>query len=159
MNSGAIFDSSGAYRYLLWREWDDHARRIGVVMLNPSRADSVVNDPTIRRCLGFARTWGYGGLEVMNLFAYRSSNPIALTQVVDPVGVENDEYLVALTERVDDILLAWGNWGRLSDRNRSVLQLFSNRTDLYCLGKTKSGQPCHPLYLPKTSLPMRWENS
>lgn len=159
MNSGAIFDSTGAYRYSLWREWDDRALRLGVVMLNPSRADAVVNDPTIRRCIGFARTWGYGRLEVMNLFAYRSNSPSALAQVADPVGAENDEYLTALTERVDHILLAWGNWGRLGDRDRAVLQLLSDRTHLYCLGKTKFGQPCHPLYLPKTSLPIDWETS
>lgn len=156
MNTGAIFDSTGVYRYSLWRGWDDRAARIGVVLLNPSRADAVVDDPTIRRCIGFARTWGYGSLEVMNLFAYRSSSPQELTQVADPVGADNDGYLADLAHRVDCILLAWGNWGRLGDRDRIVLQLLGDRKPLYCLGCTKSGQPRHPLYLPKTTLPAIW---
>ncbi|MBL1174523.1 DUF1643 domain-containing protein [Pantanalinema sp. GBBB05] len=151
MKTGAVID--GNYRYSLWRSWDDQNPRIGFIMLNPSRADAVVNDPTIRRCLSFAQTWGYGGLEVVNLFAYRTASPIDLRQVSDPVGTQNDHYLVTLPKRVDRILLAWGNWGYLLERDRRVLALLGDRQLLYCLGITKTQQPRHPLYLKATTLP------
>ncbi len=143
---GACFDPTGLYRYSLWREWDATAPRVGFVMLNPSRADAVVNDPTIRRCMGFARSWGYGSLEVMNLFAYRTTDPKSLSLVAEPIGTENDAHLVRLTQRTERIIVAWGNWGRLQGRDRQVLQLLS-AASLHCLGTTKLGQPRHPLYL------------
>lgn len=151
MKSGAEIE--GNYRYSLWRSWDDQKPRIGFIMLNPSRADAVVNDPTIRRCLNFAQTWGYGGLEVVNLFAYRTASPMNLRQVTNPVGVKNDRYLITLHQRVDRILLAWGNWGGLLQRDREVLGLLGDRQPLYCLGITKTQQPRHPLYLKATVLP------
>ncbi|MGI0485591.1 DUF1643 domain-containing protein [Pantanalinema rosaneae CENA516] len=143
----------GDYRYSLWRSWDEQKPRIGFIMLNPSRADAVVNDPTIRRCLGFAQTWGYGGLEVVNLFAYRTASPGNLRQVTDPVGTNNDRYLATLPERVDRILLAWGNWGDLLQRDRDVLALLGDQQPLYCLGVTQKRQPKHPLYLKSTVVP------
>jgi hypothetical protein len=151
MKSGAEIE--GNYRYSLWRSWDDQKPHIGFVMLNPSRADAVVNDPTIRRCLGFAQTWGYGGLEVVNLFGYRTASPIELRQANDPIGTKNDRYLATLPERVDRILLAWGNWGYLLERDRQVLELLGDRLPLYCLGTTKTQQPKHPLYLKSTVIP------
>lgn len=153
----AIFDATGQYRYWLGREWEQTAPRVGFVMLNPSRADAVVDDPTIRRCVGFARSWGYGSLEVVNLFAYRSPSPKILNQVSDPVGQENDRTLQAFGQRVDRIILAWGNWGKLQERDRAVLELF-NSSLLYCLGITKLGQPCHPLYLKADLQPIRFRS-
>lgn len=147
MQTGAEFDATGHYRYLLWRSWDEQAARVGFVMLNPSRADAVVNDPTIRRCLGFARSWGFGGLDVVNLFAYCATQPKELRQVADPVGRENDRYLAALTQRVDQIVLAWGNGGGLQSRDRAVMSLWGDHIPIYCLGVTKRGQPQHPLYM------------
>lgn len=144
--TGAIFDATRTYRYLLWRSWSD-APRIGFVMLNPNRADATMDDPTIRRCIGFAKAWGYGGLEVVNLFAYRTKTPQILKQVAHPIGAENDRYLIDLPARVELILLAWGNWGQFMQRDRAVMQLFSNQANLYTLGFTKRGQPRHPLYL------------
>ncbi|MBM0741442.1 DUF1643 domain-containing protein [Phormidium sp. CLA17] len=154
MKTGAIIDSTGLYRYLLWREWDAAALKVGFVMLNPSRADGTVDDPTIRRCIGFARSWGYSGLEVVNLFAYRTAKPSELRQVVDPVGIENDAYLRSLSHRVNRIVLAWGNWGTWQGRDQAVLALFGRSTQLYCLNLTKTGQPKHPLYLRATCLPV-----
>jgi hypothetical protein len=151
MKQGAIFDSSGCYRYSLWREWDGAAPKVGFVMLNPSRADAKVNDPTICRCLGLARAWGYGALEVVNLFAYRTAYPDELKRVDDPIGHANDEHLASLGDRVSQIVLAWGNWGRLMQRDRVVLPLFAQQSRLRCLGMTKLGQPRHPLYLAKTT--------
>lgn len=153
MKTGAVIDLTGRYRYLLWREWDAETLKVGFVMLNPSRADGANDDPTIRRCIRFARSWGYGGLEVANLFAYRTSKPGELRQVIDPVGLENDTYLRSLAQRVDRIILAWGNWGTWQGRDRAVLTLFGS-TQLHCLAITKTGQPKHPLYLRANCLPL-----
>jgi len=154
MRCWATFDSTRCYRYLLWREWDAIAPKVGFVMLNPSQADDTVDDPTIRRCIGFARSWGYGGMEVVNLFAYRTAHPKNLRQVQDPIGQENDRYLESLGQRVERIILAWGNWGRLMERDRVVWSLLAQHQNLYCLGLTKLQQPCHPLYLKKTVVPL-----
>ncbi|MBW4692046.1 MAG: DUF1643 domain-containing protein [Lyngbya sp. HA4199-MV5] len=159
MQAGAEFDATGRYRYLLWRSWDEQATRVGFVMLNPSRADGVVNDPTVRRCLGFARSWGFGRLDVVNLFAYCATQPRELRQVIDPVGRENDRYLAQLAERVDQIVLAWGNDGGLQSRDRAVMALWGDRIPTYCLGITKQGQPQHPLYLRRDVQPMPWLQS
>ncbi|KAM3090415.1 DUF1643 domain-containing protein [Phormidesmis sp. 146-35] len=139
------------YRYSLERSWSD-APRVGFVMLNPNRADEVSDDPTIRRCIGFAKSWGYGGLEVANLFAYRAKTPDLLKQADDPIGKENDRSILRLTKRVETIVLAWGNWGMLGGRDRTVIKLLDSHPTLYCLGTTKLGQPRHPLYLKSTTL-------
>ncbi|MGV0026803.1 DUF1643 domain-containing protein [Phormidesmis priestleyi] len=143
------------YRYSLERSWSD-LPRVGFVMLNPNRADEVSDDPTIRRCIGFAKSWGYGGLEVVNLFAYRAKTPSLLKQVDDPIGKENDRSILRLTKRVETIVLAWGNWGTLGARNRTVIQLLNSHSTLYCLGITKLGQPRHPLYLKSDTLPIKF---
>lgn len=154
MQTGAIFDTTTAYRYSLWRDWNAGAPRIGFVMLNPSRADAVVDDPTIRRCTRFAQAWNYGGLEVVNLFAYRTAHPIDLRTAPDAIGPENDSYLASLPSRVECIVFAWGNWGTLRSRDRAVLSLFEGCQQVYCLGLTKAGQPRHPLYLRGDVLPV-----
>lgn len=151
--TGAEFDATATYRYRLWREWNGNLPRVGFVMLNPSRADATVNDPTIRRCVGFAQGWGFGAIEVMNLFALRAVHPAHLKAVPDPVGANNDAYLRTLAHRVDSIVLAWGNWGAWGDRDRAVIRLLQATAPLYCLGQTKQGHPRHPLYL-KASTPL-----
>lgn len=115
-------------------------------MLNPSQADETINDPTIRRCIGFAQAWGYGAVEIVNLFAYRTPYPQNLRQVSDPIGQDNDRILTTFAQSVDRIILAWGNWGSLHRRDQAVITLLS-ATDLFCFGLTKQGQPIHPLYL------------
>jgi hypothetical protein len=152
MEKSAEFDVTGQYRYCLGREWDSRGPRVGFVMLNPSRADAFVDDPTIRRCIGFARSWGYGSLEVVNLFAYRATKPTDLFEAMDPVGVENDRYLKTLASRVERVVLAWGNWGRIQGRSQIALALFLGTPNLYCFGWTKLGEPCHPLYLKSTAI-------
>lgn len=159
MQTGAEFDATGRYRYLLWRSWETQIPRIGFVMLNPSRADAVRNDPTIRRCLGFARSWGFGALEVVNLFAYCTAQPRELRLVADPIGRENDRYLVGLVQRVDQIVLAWGNGGSWQARDRSVMALWGDRAPIYCLGSTRLGQPKHPLYLRRDVPLIPWVES
>lgn len=146
MKMSAKTAAEGLYRYCLTRTWSDRLPCIGFVMLNPSTADATKDDPTIRRCVNFARTWGYGGIEVGNLFAYRTSDPKVLRRVSDPIGSENDFYLLQIQQRVEKIVVAWGNSGSWQQRDRSILRLLSRSQILYCLGVTLAGQPRHPLY-------------
>lgn len=149
----AVFDATGRYRYWLWRGWDAGLPTLGFVMLNPHRADAAIEDPTIRRCLGFAKAWNYGSLEVVNLFAYCTAHPRDLKRVANPVGPDNDAYLLETGARVARLIVAWGNSGRLLDRDRAVLQQFADHSQLYCLGYTRSHQPRHPLYLRRDTRP------
>src|SRR5947209_16246810 len=111
----AIFDSTGTYRYSLWRQWSTDCPPVAFIMLNPSTADDRKDDPTIRRCIGFARAWGFGALEVVNLFAYRATDWSKLLEVDDPVGPENDDYIVQAVERCPCVVAAWGTKGVLLD--------------------------------------------
>ncbi|MBW4523309.1 MAG: DUF1643 domain-containing protein [Scytolyngbya sp. HA4215-MV1] len=154
MQMGAVIDSTGNYRYLLWREWNPQAPKISFVMLNPSTADAATNDPTIRRCIGFAQTWGFGSIEVVNLFAYRATRWLDLRNATDPIGTENDRYLINTAHQAHTLLLAWGNSGQWQNRHQAVIQLLGDRSPLYCLGTTHSGQPRHPLYQPGNLQPI-----
>lgn len=155
MRMGATIDPSNRYRYALQREWDPDAPRVAFVMLNPSTADATQDDPTIRRCIGFARSWGYGALEVVNLFAYRTTDPEALRRVPDPVGPENDRYILRARHRARETLVAWGNRGVLLGRDRAVLRLLlRGKGAVRCLGLTQAGHPRHPLYVRGDTIPV-----
>ncbi len=117
------------------------------ILLNPSTADEERNDPTIRRCIGFARAWQFGAVEVVNLFAYRATDARELLKVSDPVGEENNCFLVEAVERCSTVVVGWGIKGTLLGRGSQVLHLLAGRKDVYCLGITKNGQPRHPLYV------------
>jgi hypothetical protein len=145
MRRFAMFDATGAYRYRLDREWDDELDHVLFIMLNPSIANAEHDDPTVRRCMSFARFWGYGALSVVNLFAYRSPSPDALRRVTDPVGPDNDAHLSLCLSHTDLTVVAWGNWGALRERDRSFLAMLTSPA--HCLGMTGSGQPRHPLYV------------
>ena len=151
MQSGAII--TGNYRYLLWREWDSTSKTVTFIMLNPSRADAQANDPTITRCINFAKTWGYGRLEVVNLFAYRTPHPSLLKQAAEPIGRNNDRHITESVERSDRIILAWGNHGTWRKQDLYTLELLKNYNHLYSLGITKKGCPRHPLYLRSNTKP------
>ncbi len=153
--SGALFDATGQYRYALWRCWQPDGKRLAFVMLNPSSADAEINDPTIRRCIGFAQAWGYGGLEVVNLFAFRTAHPSHLVSVADPVGATCNAAILRAVERADRTVIAWGNWGRLHGRAEAVLALIE--PPLYCLGRNQSGHPRHPLYLRRDIQPLLYQ--
>ncbi len=112
--------------------------------LNPSTADETNDDPTITRCVNFARAWGFGGLVMANLFAYRATDPQKLSQCPDPVGPENNRSLLKLQEEASLVVAAWGNHGTLFDRGSEVLKLLK---EPHCLEMSLSGQPKHPLYL------------
>lgn len=139
----------GCYRYCLWRTVNPAARprRLLFVMLNPSTADAEVDDPTLRRCMGFASLWGYRSLEVCNLFAYRATDPKILARVAAPVGPDNDVHLIAAAARAESIVAAWGTRGALRERAREVVALLTRTRSLLCLGLTRDGTPRHPLYV------------
>lgn len=151
-DSGAIFDPTHTYRYLLWRSWND-APPLTFVMLNPSTADATHNDPTIRRCVDFARSWEYGAVLVVNLFAYCATDPTQLRQATQPVGVDNDRYLALACAASARVIAAWGNWGTLHQRHQQILTLLP-QTRSYCLGVNRSGQPRHPLYVRRDIVPV-----
>ena len=146
-----IFSSCRTYRYSLWREWIGGEGYAMFVGLNPSTADETRDDPTIRRCIAFAKAWGYGGLCMTNLFAFRATDPKNMKAIADPVGRENDAHLLALAEGAGVIIAAWGANGTHKGRDKEVRKLLPT---LYCLAQTKGGHPGHPLYLPKTLTPV-----
>jgi hypothetical protein len=157
----SIFDSTLTYRYSLQRCWPDPLldnrsieQKVAFMMLNPSRADSERDDPTIRACMQFARTWGYSILEVVNLFAYRTPHPHHLMQASDPMGPDNQQYWLTAAATSQQIILAWGNAGAWQAQDRVALQTLTPHQDkLFCLGLNQSGQPRHPLYVPRNTLP------
>lgn len=148
-----IFSPCRTYRYTLWREWiggDGYAMFIG---LNPSTADETKNDPTIRRCMDFAQTWGYAGLCMTNLFAFRATEPkVMLKARIDPIGKDNDGHLQRLAKDAGVIVAAWGAHGNHMGRDQQVRALITN---LHYLRLTKDGHPGHPLYLPSELRPVK----
>ena len=134
------------YRYSLSRTWNPSLPSIAWVMLNPSTADETHDDPTIRRCVDFSRRWGYGSMEVANLFGLRATSPRELRASIDPVGPRNDNHILAAAGRADSVVVAWGVHGVLLSRDRAVIDLLYPRR-LLSLGATLAGQPRHPLYL------------
>lgn len=141
--AGATFDDSGRFRYLLWRTWDESLPRACFVMLNPSTADATSDDPTIRRCIGFARSHGFGGIEVVNLFAFRTTDPALLPRTAEARGAGNDEHIRRAIERCVVTIAAWGVHG--AGHWQAIPSL--SGIELHCLGVTNRGEPRHPLYV------------
>jgi hypothetical protein len=145
----AVFDPTAQYRYWWSRRWDSARPVLNFLMLNPSTADAERSDPTVTRCLHFARAWGFGTLIVTNIFSYRSTDPRALRTVADPVGPENDAWIVQAADRANRVVVAWGTHGTLGGRQDQVLALLHDHP-LYALGQTHQGCPRHPLYVPRS---------
>lgn len=147
-SSNAVVSPCGVYRYFLQRIWD--ARRLPLVwiMLNPSTADAEVDDPTIRRCMGFARRENAGGIEVLNLFALRSTDPRALKSADDPIGAGNDEWYRETLHSGDTAIAAWGRHGSLRGRDAAVIRMLRER-GVQLIGL--DGVPKHPLYVRGTA--------
>lgn len=160
LKGSATFDVSSYYRYCLTRSWttdEANAHQVTFIMLNPSEADAEQDDPTIRACSQFAQGWGYTRLTVVNLFAYRTAHPAMLGRIEDPIGPENDQYVTSAVKLADKVILAWGNQGILLNRDQTVINLISSyRHKLYCLKRNRTGQPCHPLYIKRTTMPFVW---
>lgn len=149
----------GTYRYSLEREVLDDPSSCVFIMLNPSTADADIDAPTIRRCMGFVRSWGYGTLVVVNLFAFRSTDPRQLKKLTPEraIGSKNDAALIRAAGVADMVVCAWGAHGSLHGRDQAVRdQLRSAGIELHALRLTKHGQPAHPLYLPRDLVPTRW---
>jgi hypothetical protein len=151
----AEFSPCRSYRYALTRTWDTRRLPLVFVMLNPSTADAFTVDPTIRRCIGFAQTWGAGGLLVLNVYGLRSTDPRALRTHPDPVGPANDATIVArLAQPIARVIGAWGAHAE-PERARYVADLIREAGHRpVCLGRTKAGAPRHPLYLRANSQPV-----
>lgn len=143
------------YRYALWRVWDDRCPAVMFIGLNPSTADARMDDPTLVRCVAFARDWGYGGVYTANLFAWRATDPREMKKVRSPVGPDNDRVICALAGKVDKVIAAWGNDGAWLGRADAVRALIP---ELYYLKLNRSGQPAHPLYLPRGLKPRIWND-
>lgn len=171
-SQGAVFSDCFQYRYRLWREWDPRKPVVAFLMLNPSVANAQKLDPTVRRCVGFARDWGYGRLEVINSFAWVDGDPRNLllsradarpedafehpdgTRIYsyahDPVGPENDRTVQAVCELVDRVVVAWSGWVESLGRLPRMLELVEPyREKLVVLAYQKDGTPRHPLYMRK----------
>lgn len=154
----ALLSADRAYRYWLTRAWRDDAAAMVVVGLNPSRADEDADDHTVRRLMGFADREGCGSLTVVNLFALRSTDPAVLARVRDPIGPDNDTHLADALTSGALVLAAWGAGGALRGRGGAVTAMIRDlRVRAWCLGRTATGQPRHPLYLPRTTPLQRLE--
>lgn len=150
------FSPCRRYRYTLWREWDEDilARTTGarpdeylmVIGLNPSTADETCDDPTIRKCVGFAKRWGYGALCMTNLFAFRATDPKVMKRELGPIGPDNDEWLARIARGAGMILAAWGAHGSHLKRDAEVCQLLEGRS-MSVLKLNKDMSPMHPLYV------------
>jgi len=154
----AVFSFDRVYRYRLERWWQSGNRKglrcANFIGLNCSTATDTEDDPTIRRCVGFAQDWGYDGYVMTNIFAYRSTDTKGLLAVDDPVGSWNNDAIIQGAWEADIVIAAWGVHGTLHGRGEAVLRmLIDNGIKVHCLGVTKAGHPKHPLYLPKTAKP------
>jgi hypothetical protein len=152
MRAGAVLSPCRRHRFAL-RRHSDAGPRVLFVLLNPSTADESTDDPTIRRCIGFVRSWGFGSVAIGNLFAFRSRSPATLASCSDPVGLGNDNWLTRLRDESSLTVAAWGNHGRLLGRGAVVRGMFSVSQ---ILGLTALGEPRHPLYVRSDVSPRPW---
>lgn len=149
-----IYSPTESHRYTLFREWGDKNKRaVLFLLLNPSTATDEQDDPTIRRCIGYAKSWGFGRMMIGNIFAYRSTCPLGMKLADDPVGVSNDLYLGAMAGEAHLIVAGWGNHGKFMERGDRMREVFGER--LHCLSMTKANEPGHPLYLKGDLQPKR----
>lgn len=148
LDSGAYISDDELYRYHLWRVWDEKLPRVLFIMLNPSTASATKDDPTITRLVGYAERWGFGRLDVVNLFAFRSPHPKVMKAFAgDRVGLYNNAAIFGQAHKTNQIIVAWGrNGDDYLERVGDVLTML-NPYELWCLGYTKLGQPLHPLML------------
>ena len=161
--SGAIISADEKYRYRLWRVWAENLATMVFVLQNPSTASADTDDPTIRKCIGFAKQAGFGSIIVMNVFAYRATDERELLTVTDPIGPLNREHLQAArsTPLLSRLVAAWGN--RFGPKKKSIFRTgYCHAANIcvsngaYCLGTTKSGDPKHPLMLPYATKMTKW---
>ncbi len=170
------FSPCRKYRYTLWREWGNDARQlwngenghtmkppgafVQFIGLNPSTADETKDDPTIRRCIAYAKAWGFSGICMTNIFAFRATDPEVMKKEKDPVGFYglNDANLLSIGMDAGLIVAAWGNHGTHLNRGYNLAQWLrkTHGMKLHCFRITKLGQPEHPLYMKKSMVPKEW---
>lgn len=167
---GAVLSDCGRYRFRLWRRWGPGPRVVWI-MLNPSTADAKIDDPTIRRCMGFARDWGMGGIDVVNLYPWRAADPKDLVRAAERFDVlcpldRNHHLRAAIIEANTAPVAAWGAHPLAARAVPGLLELFASRDvggtlapRLVCLGTTKGGAPRHPLYVPATAQLRTWSTN
>lgn len=161
LQSGAVFSEDRVYRWLLWRLWGEHTKRkprriVAFIGLNCSTATETENDPTVTRCINYARAWGFGGMFMLNAFAFRATDPRVMKAAANPVGVDNDKFLLMYAGQVSELVVAcWGNHVTHRGRGEKMRELLAGRT-VHCLGVNKSGEPVHPLYQPANVVPQIW---
>lgn len=165
LERGAILSDCGTYRYRLWRIWDRDKPQGAFVLLNPSSADALHDDNTTRACTRIFKDMGFGGYAIVNLFAFRSTDPVGLSRAEDPVGPDNERHLLDMARIGGTVVAGWGarawlrggnrgTWKRFRNRDKQVYELMrDNGVALQCLAVTRSGQPQHPLFVP-TGLPL-----
>lgn len=151
--SDATFSSCRKYRYDLIRTWDPNKKTVSFVCLNPSTADERENDPTVRRCITYAKDWGFGTFHMLNLFAFRATERKDMKAYPEPIGSENDKYILNIANESSLIICAWGADGNHLSRDKEVVRIL-HKFDLKCLAVTKDGHPGHPLYLKKDLVPI-----
>ncbi len=159
-DSGATYSPCGRYRYTLWRQWNDvpSPRTLVFICLNPSTATAEFNDPTVSRLEERARRLGYDRLVVLNVFAWRSTDPHVLPDLHDPIGPDNDEAILRETASAAMVICAWGNHAKLGNRSAYVESLLRRAgTQIYYLVMNGTGIPAHPLYKSYDLLPKLWE--
>lgn len=155
--STAVYSDCERYRYSLTRVWEPGGRKVLFVMLNPSTATEVQNDPTVERCERRARALGFGGFRVTNIFAWRDTDPRKMRAAADPVGPDNDEAIAESAAWADQVICAWGTHGAHMARGAAVEALLRKTGQpLYHLGLTKAGHPKHPLYIAYAKQPELW---
>jgi hypothetical protein len=153
--SGAAFSKCRRWRYPLWRSWDEKRPAANFLMLNPSTADEVKLDPSCTRARDYALRWGFGGLLVTNLFAWRATDPEEMKAARDPVGRGNDRAILRAAREAAIVVCAWGNHGSHLERAVQVRRIL-NGIPLHALHMNRSGEPAHPLYLSGALRPRRW---
>lgn len=157
MESNAIISDCQKFRYSLSRIWENSKPKVLFIMLNPSTADALTDDATIRRCRGYAESWGYGGFFVGNLFPFRSPEPTDLLKCENPLGNNNEDHLRTMANLCDLVVCAWGNSPVVNKIQKRFPDLKVILKDLHYLELSKDGTPKHPLYLQKSLQPIKYE--
>ena len=157
MKKYARLSDCGTYRWRLDRVWDRTRPLLLVIMLNPSKADALVNDPTIIRCIHLATDAGYGGIVVVNMYGYRATDPAKLAAANDPIGHENDDTIAEALTECRDVVCAWGAHPMAARRTSTMINTIRQAKKAPLVWRlTQKGAPSHPLYLPKSARPIEW---
>lgn len=150
---GASFSPCRKWRYSLWRIWEPSRPRVAFIGLNPSTADETEDDPTVRRCINYAKTWNFGGMYMFNIFGVRATDPRQMLADDEPVGPYNDDFIIDEISQCQRIVCCWGSHGSHMKRSDEVLEILKSKK-LFCFGLNNNGEPKHPLYLKKDLIPV-----